>query len=61
MSKKLDIDRVGAALKQAASSALTGPKEIRAGRFVHATKTGKSEPVARPKSDTQRTANPKHK
>jgi hypothetical protein len=34
MKRKLDLDKVEAALKKAGRDALSGPKELRAGRFV---------------------------
>jgi hypothetical protein len=34
MKRKLDLEKVEAALKKAGRDALGGPKELRAGRFV---------------------------
>jgi hypothetical protein len=34
MNKKLDIEKVDAALKRAARTAVTGSREARSGRFV---------------------------
>jgi hypothetical protein len=34
MKRKLDLDKVEAALKKAGQDALNGPKELRSGRFV---------------------------
>ena len=35
MSKKLDVEKVDAALKRAARTAIAGSREARSGRFVH--------------------------
>ena len=34
MKRKLDLDKVEAALKKAGRDALTGPRDIRSGKFV---------------------------
>ncbi len=34
MKRRLDLDKVEAALKKAGRDALTGPKDVRSGKFV---------------------------
>lgn len=48
MKRKLDLDKVEAALKKAGRDALGGPKELRSGRFIarHAT-SGQVLPVTK--------------
>ncbi len=52
MKRKLDLDKVEAALRKAGRDALTGPKDVRSGKFVGRDATsGKFVEKVEPRTD----------